>query len=37
MTLPVKALVLGFAAGLGFMVAQDFWWLITGWLSICRG
>ncbi len=33
----LKALVLGFAAGLGFMVAQDFWWLITDWLSICRG
>jgi hypothetical protein len=33
----LKALVLGFAAGLGFMVAQEFWWLITGWLSICRG
>mgnify|MGYP006862889962 CR=1 FL=1 len=37
MRLAQKALLIGFTAGIGFMAAQDTWWLITGWLSICRG
>lgn len=37
MKLAQKSLLIGFAAGIGFMAAQDTWWLITGLLSICRG
>ena len=30
-------LVIGFIFGFGYHIAEDFWWLITGMLSVCRG
>lgn len=33
----IEIISFGFYAGVGFMVAQDLWWFVTGLLSICRG
>lgn len=28
---------IGLFAGLGFMLAQDLWWMVTGWAGLCHG
>jgi len=32
-----KAIALGFFAGIGFMAAQETWWVITGLAGLCHG
>lgn len=33
----VAGLLAGFCLGLGFMLAQDLWWGLTGIVGLCRG
>lgn len=35
--MPIKAALLGFSAGAGFMAAQELWWALTGLVGLCHG
>lgn len=37
MKVAVKLIAYGFLAGLGYMIAQDVFYAITGLVGICRG
>lgn len=36
-SMKTKAISIGFLAGIGFMASQDLWWMVTGWVGLCRG
>lgn len=33
----IKAILLGFFAGIGFMASQELWWAVVGLVGLCHG